>query len=153
MNKSKEVINHMNEALEGMEAAGKAISQAAATLRSSTKDFNKALGEYRDKCVAEDDAVPDIAKERYRTIVGVSTDIYLQSDDPDTILLAAQINATDAQMKLMAAAPELADMMREEVNIFSCLPLDQAFRLPLIKRIKLLRKLGITGVAPWYKDE
>jgi hypothetical protein len=91
----------------------------------------------------------DIVKERWDW-----TQFRIVRIEPrDHAPLLERRNATDAHMQLAAAAPELADMMRDEVNqevnqMASC---TGRLRDEVIKRIHLLRKLGVPNVAPWYK--
>jgi hypothetical protein len=84
--------------------------------------------------------------ERHRIQV-LRPDIEWGLDIP--IQVAEMTNKVRAD--LAAAAPELADMMREEVNdMAGC---NGQIREEAIKRISLLRKLGIPNVAPWYKGD
>ncbi len=62
--------------------------------------------------------------------------------------------ATDEQMELMAAAPELADLARAFLNECG----KQAEYHPdicyaMTELLLKLRELGIPNVAPWYKEK
>lgn len=95
----------------------------------------------------EDEAVHDIASERWDW-----TQYRIVRTEPyDLAPLFERHKATDAQIKLAVAAPELADIMRKEVNDRASVPGRLSPRTK--KWIHLLRKLGVPNVAPWYKDE
>ena len=98
--------------------------------------------ELREKaCVGEPKY--DIAKERWRVCEnGIECE--------HTELVSNEFG-TYEQRRLMAAAPELADLIREEINELDIIVAEKQGML--IKRIKLLRRLGIPNVAPWYKGE
>lgn len=95
-----------------------------------------------------DSTVPDdIASERWTWFRFIRSDTITDKDSFD---LAKQHNATDAQMRLIAAAPELADRMRELVKNGWGEEGEMEFYKDCMR---LLRELGIPNVAPWYKDE
>ncbi len=66
------------------------------------------------------------------------------ADDP------ASDGATDAQAELMAAAPELADRLREAVESGTAFEEDMP---EIAGNIKFLRELGVSNVATWYTGE
>ena len=101
------------------------------------------------QCV--DEKPYDIAKERWKWVeVSKGSDPVLWDAEGE------QVDALTPERKaLQAAAPELADLMREEVN--GVIP-DLRFRgdldyhVAVVERIRLLRSLGVPDVAPWYKE-
>ncbi len=95
-------------------------------------------------CMSADDPEPtyDIAKNRWKICSG---GIYHNSG----YLIGNISGFIEEDANLMAAAPELADLMRDEINDMNRSVNDRKERL--LKRIKLLRRLGIPHVALWYK--
>jgi len=87
----------------------------------------------------------DIAKERwfYEVLLGRILD--KESGQSK----ASEVYAEPGHGDLLAAAPELADLMRDEVNNRRS-AIDYKAK-QTHKRITLLRKLGVPNVAPWYK--
>ncbi len=108
----------------------------------------------------------DIAKERWMVYKGVGgIEIRQKCDGHEpalaivrygTINSQAKLVATDAQIELATAAPELADVLRAFINDVSCFMLQEGsagFSKRVARRIRLLRKLGVINVAPWYKGD
>ena len=91
----------------------------------------------------------DIAKERWEWCP-IPKIIFHTNGSEGIIRVAENMYGTDDQMELMAAAPELANLMRDEINDMNRSVNDRKERL--LKRIKLLRRLGIPHVALWYKE-
>ncbi len=87
----------------------------------------------------------DIAKQRWQVCENA-----IECDHTE---LVSNEFATYEQRKLMAKAPELADLMRDNVNKWNGIDPDGPWGVSVIKRIKLLRSLGIINVAPWYKGD
>jgi len=63
--------------------------------------------------------------------------------------MAWAMTISGQQQDLAAAAPELADMMRECLN--AVVPGDRTLPIEVVAVIDLLRKLNVPNVAPWYK--
>lgn len=109
---------------------------------------------------SEPDEPEDIAKQRwmiYKGVCGVEIRQRCDGHEPTLALMRRgsldehiEFVATDAQIDLMAAAPELADRLREAVEGGSAFEEDMP---DVVKHIKFLRELGIPHVATWYKGE
>lgn len=119
----------------------------------SPDDVPETVFEFSDKCKHADSCNQtqpkkhDIAKERWKSVKWQRDDgdcELVVSDD--TMIKARQVQAISAEMTIMAAAPELADVLRTMVY-------DQYSTSDSImkKAIHLLRKLGVPNVAPWYE--
>ena len=93
----------------------------------------------------------DIAKERWESDGAM---IFQMEDGQVIEHLAARaggyIVPTDEQMRLMAAAPELADIVRERINASVH---HSMYSAGCISQIKFLRSLGVPNVALWYKED
>lgn len=91
----------------------------------------------------------DIAKERWKFKDEEETQVGIYNIANEK-LLAIDCRMGDRQRAVMAAAPELADKLREVVTIGWD---DDEYEIDLYKDcIRLLRKLNVPNVAPWYKD-
>jgi len=96
----------------------------------------------------------DVASERWAreavSVDGQYEDRIMHPDGRVRYLVENLGSATDAQMEVMSHAPELADMMRQLVRH----GWDDEGEIQLMTDcIKLLRKLGVPNVAPWYKGD
>lgn len=88
----------------------------------------------------------DIASQRW-----AYNKCYSEITDRNGRGLVERRDATHEQIELMAAAPELADMLRGLLNEQARLK-DGPYRDYMVGLIWKLRKLGISDVGIWYKD-
>lgn len=94
----------------------------------------------------------DIAKERWMVYRGFrGLEVRQICDGHEPTLAEMSKGATSVQAALMAAAPELADMLREFLEN-PTLPHGVGSDI-IDKAVHKLCELGIPNVAPWYKDE
>jgi len=109
----------------------------------------------------EPEEEPDIAEQRWMVYGGVCGVEIRQRCDGRALSLALvrhgsldghiKLVATDAQIALATAAPELADMLRD---LLAHRSIEDGVSCPLVlDAIRLLNKHGIPNVAPWYKDD
>lgn len=94
----------------------------------------------------------DIASERWEIDVN-SRENWVRIIHPDgpTRFLVEDLGATDLQMDLMAAAPEIANFSRSLLKYLSDLPPGDA-RIRAVHLAGTLRRVGIPNVAKWHRD-
>lgn len=102
---------------------------------------------FRGKATISDKEPYDIAKERWGWRPVGTGDGLVRIDEVDEL---GYVDSPE-QKALQAAAPELADMMRELTFLETTT--EGVSRMIQLKAIRLLRKLGVPNVAPWYKGE
>ena len=137
---------------ENLIAQSEAIKIAEDIMSEKNKQIDELLAENAELKRSAGEPVAakehDIAKERWGWFHGKPTKrkgLYRGNQ-----LLVIEEYATDTQKKLVAAAPELADMLRQLIH--QEVITDSVLVYMVTDAMLLLRGLGVPNVAPWYKE-